>query len=342
MIEIDGKIGGGQVLRTVIGLSSLIQEPVKITNIRQNRPGVEQGLRPQHMMGVKIAGEFCDAEIEGLKEGSTTIEFTPQKLHSVSGEIDIGTAGSVTLLIQTLLPILIFSKKTISLKIKGGTEVKWAPHVQYYQNVAIPLINKLGSNIQMEVIKHGYYPKGGGLVRIESKPTKKLRAWVCENRGDIKSLHVESVAGNLPREIAQRQGDTALRLLRFKYHNNKSSMVFKSAESISPGTSCTCYAICENSILGASSLGERGLKAEIVGQEAYEELEKSLETGACLDKYMADQILPFIALAEGNSNVSIEGATDHLVTNIKVIEKVLPVKFKAEKRNISISGIGWE
>ena len=109
MIEIDGSLGGGQLLRTTIGLSALTGEPVKITNIRTNRPGCKPGLRPQHLMGVKIAGQFCDAIIHGLEEGSTTVQFTPKELQVTSGKVNIGTAGSVTLLLQTLTPILLFA-----------------------------------------------------------------------------------------------------------------------------------------------------------------------------------------------------------------------------------------
>ncbi len=342
MIEIDGSGGGGQVLRTAIGLSALTQEPVKLFNIRTNKPLGKHGLRPQHMMGVKIVKEFCDAVVNGLEECSTELQFTPKKLDVSSGKINIGTAGSVTLLLQTLLPILIFAKKRVSFEIIGGTEVKWSPTVQYYQNVAFPILNKLGAKLGIEVIKHGYYPKGGGRIKVKSEPARKLRPWICETRGEIKSLYVDSVCGDLPKSIAKRQGESALRLLQYHFSKTKASMTYKRVNSLSRGSSCTCYAICENSVLGASYLGERGLKAEIVGREAAEELVKSLERGACLDKYMADQILPFLALADGKSSVSVEGATDHVVTNVKVIEKMLPVKFKVEGKSISVKGIGFK
>jgi len=339
MIEVDGSIGGGQVLRTAIGLSALIGEAVKINGIRANRP--EPGLRPQHMAGIQIAGELCNAKIQGLEEGSTKIEFTPKELQISSGKVNIGTAGSVTLLLQTILPILIFTEKPISIEIKGGTEVKWSPTVQYYQKVFFPILNKIGACLELKTLNHGYYPKGGGVVRINSDPAKRLNSWNCESRGEIKTLCVDSVCGNLPKDIAKRQGDSAIREFQSKYPKTKAYMVYKGVESLSPGSSCTCYAICENSILGSSSLGERGLKAETVGQEASEELMKSLERGACLDKYAADQILPLLALAKGKSTLSIEGATDHFVTNIHVIEKMLPVKFGIEDKRISVEGIGW-
>jgi len=339
MIEIDGSIGGGQVLRTAIGLSALIGEAVKINGIRSNRP--KPGLRPQHMKGIQLAGELCNADVQGLEEGSTKIEFTPKELQISSGKVDIGTAGSVTLLLQTILPILVFTEKPISIEIKGGTEVKWSPTVQYYQNVLFPILNKIGACLELKVLNHGYYPKGGGVIRVNSDPAKRLNSWNCESRGEIKTLCVDSVCGNLPKEIAKKQGESAIRGFQSKYSKTKVSMVYKGVESLSPGSSCTCYAVCENSILGSSFLGERGLKAETVGQEASEELLESLERGACLDKYAADQMLPFFALAKGKSTLSIEGATDHFVTNIHVIEKMLPVKFWTKDKKITVGGVGW-
>lgn len=342
MIEIDGSIGGGQVLRMAVGLSTLLQEPIKVINIRTNRKEAKPGLRPQHITGVKVLSQFSDAIVSGLEEGSTTVQFTPKKLQVDSKKIDIGTAGSITLLLQSLLPVLVFTKKPISLEIKGGTEVNWSPPVQYYQNVAFPLLRKLGAEIDLEVIKHGYYPKGGGIVKVNSKPVKKLRAWNCLSRGEIQSLLIDSTFGGFSKDFAKAQGEAAIRTLQYHYPNAKISMNFKTVETLSPGTSCTCYALCENSILGGSSLGERAVNPEIVGQEAAEDLVRSLKGQACLDKYMADQILPFLALAQGTSTVSVEGITEHVITNIKTIEKILPVKFQIKGKEISVQGMSWE
>ncbi|MEM5792898.1 MAG: RNA 3'-terminal phosphate cyclase [Candidatus Aenigmatarchaeota archaeon] len=342
MIEIDGSIGGGQVLRTAIGLSALTNEPVKITNIRTNRREAKPGLRPQHLMGIKVVAEFCDAVVHGLKEGSTTVQFTPQGFEVKSKKIDIGTAGSVTLLIQTLLPILIFNEKPVTLEIKGGTEVSWSPTVQYYKNVTFPLLKKLGASLDIEIVKHGYYPKGGGVVKVSSKPTNKLRAWVCKSRGEILNLYIDSFCGSFLKGVAKEQCESALKVFQFHYPDKKVSVVYGESQTPSSGSSCTCYALCENSILGASSLGERGFMGEKIGESAAEELVTSLKTGACLDKYMADQILPFLALAHGESSITIEGATDHFITNIQVIEKMLPVKFNVKGNEVSVRGVGWE
>ncbi len=341
MIIIDGSEGGGQLLRTAIGLSALILKPVRIINIRKGKRGAKPGLRPQHMMGIRIAGDFCDAEIKGLRENSLEVEFKPRKLEVKDKRIDIGTAGSISLLLQTLTPILIFSEKRVKLEIKGGTEGKWAPPIQYTERVTFPLLNKMGADLSLKIIKHGYYPKGGGKVIVESNPINRLKSFVCHERGEIKRIIIDSVCGSLPERIAERQAESALKILKQHYPDVEVIINSKKVDSLSPGTSITCVAICENSILGGDCLGERGLRAEIVGNKAAESLIKSLESNAALDKHMADQILPFLALAEGESKISIEEFTDHVQTNIKVIEKILGVKFRKGKNRISVDGINF-
>jgi RNA 3'-terminal phosphate cyclase (ATP) len=343
MIEIDGSVGGGQLLRTAVGLSVLTGKPVKVINIRKGKKEGKPGLRPQHMMGIRVAGEFCDAEIKGLREHSLEVEFIPKKLDLKDRKIDIGTAGSISLLLQTLTPLLIFAKKPVRFEIIGGTEGKWAPPILYTKNVTFPLLNGMGAGLSLEIVKHGYYPKGGGRVVVESKPAKKLYPFVCLERGKIDHITIDSVCGSLPKEIAERQAKSALRTIQYHYPNVKISVSYKAVDSFSPGTSVTCVAVCENSILGADCLGERGLRAEIVGQRAAEDLIKSLKSNAALDKYMADQVLIFLALAKGKSRVKVEEITEHCKTNIGVIEKILPVEFEIDekRKEISVEGIGF-
>jgi len=342
MIEIDGCIGGGQLLRTAIGLSALINKPVKISNIRKGKPTDKPGLRPQHLMGIKVAGEFCQADMKGLEEGSLEVEFTPKKLKVYDKEIDIGTAGSIGLLLQTITPILIFIDKPVTLQIYGGTETEWAPTVQYIRDVTFPILSMMGAELSLELIKHGYYPKGGGHVEVKSKPVKKLNPFVCLDRGMIKGIHVSSVCGRLPPHVAERQGKSALSTIQYHYPNVKVSMDYKSVDSFSPGSSVNCYAFCENSIIGSDYLGAIGLRAEMVGERAADNLVISLNSNAALDRFMADQILVFLALAKGKSQVKVEGITEHCRTNISAIEEILPVEFKTNENIIEVEGIGFE
>ncbi len=340
MIEIDGSIGYGQVLRTSISLSCLTLKPVKIFNIRKGRP--KPGLMPQHLTGVRVAGEFCDAEIKGLKLYSTEVEFFPKSFNVYDRKIDVGTAGQVSLVLQTLTPLLIFSDREVTLEIIGGTAGLGAPTVQFLQHVTFPLLSKLGvRQPEIEVVKEGFYPRGGGIVKIKFFPVKKLKAVSLIDRGEVKKIRGISIAGSLPKSVAERQATSAGEILKEKGYEVE--IESKTVNTFSPGTSITLWAECENSIVGADNIGKKGVPAERIGEECAKELIKSIESKAALDKFMADQVLPFIALAEGRSIIKVEEITEHCVTNMKVCEMMLGVKFFVDetKKRIEVDGIGF-
>lgn len=343
MIEIDGGKAGGQVLRTAIGLSAITGKAIRVKNIRGIRYD-GGGLKPQHLLGIQIAKQFCNAETRGLTLGSKEIEFIPRSLRVLDTSMDIGTAGSITLLLQTLLPILIFSKRACRIEIIGGTDVKWSIPIDYFRYVTLRNLQKFGINLEAEVEKRGFYPKGRGKVFIKSKPVDKLKPIFCLEREKIKSINIISVAGNLPKSVAERQGRSALHTIQYYYPDVKVYLTYRNEKTACPGTVIVCYATCENSVLGGSALGEPGINAEKVGERAAEELVKSLHSNTCFDKYTADQVLPFMALAEGESSITVEKITDHCLANIDVIEKILPVKFdirekKNESGEISVRGL---
>lgn len=324
MITIDGSIGYGQVLRTSIALSALTLRPLKITNIRKNRPN--PGLQAQHLMGVEISGEFTNAKIKGLELQSTELEFIPESHNIRNKKIDIGTSGSISLLLQTLTPLLIFADDEVILDIIGGTAGLGAPTIQYMQHVTFPILNKFGIPLpEIEVVKEGFYPKGQGEVKIKFKPVKKLDPVKILERGKIKSIKGISVVGSLPEDIAKRQAHAVKKIL---VENNfpDAQVEKKIVDTASPGTSITLWSECENSVIGSDNIGEKGKPAEKVGQEAVMELMKSLESNAVVDKWMADQIIPFMAIA-GSSEIKVEKVTDHCRTNIKATEQILGIEF---------------
>ncbi|MEM5797712.1 MAG: RNA 3'-terminal phosphate cyclase [Candidatus Aenigmatarchaeota archaeon] len=331
MITIDGSIGYGQVLRTSIALSALTLKPVKIINIRKNRP--KPGLQAQHLAGVKIAGEFTNAEIKGLKLHSTEVEFIPKSHNIRSRKIDIGTAGSIGLLLQTLTPLLVFAEREVTLDIIGGTAGLGAPTVQYIQHVTFPVLNKLGIPLpEIEIIKEGFYPRGQGEVRITFHPVEKLNSVKMLERGEINSIKGISVVGSLPEDIAKREANSAKKTL-VEHGYPDAQIEKKVVNTASQGTSITLWAECENSVLGADTLGERGKPAEKVGKECADELIKSLNSRAALDKWMSDQIILFLALAKGKSEVMVEEITDHCRSNILVTEKILDIRFDIDENN---------
>lgn len=345
MIEIDGSIGYGQLLRSLISLSVLTSKPVKITNIRKGRP--KPGLMPQHLMGVKVAGEFCDAEITGLELYSTEVGFAPKSFNVTDKRIDIGTAGSIPLLLQTLTPILIFSKKPVNLEIVGGSAGLGSPTIEFVKYVKYPLLSKFGLPMpEVEIIRHGFYPRGHGLVRIKFHPVEKLKSINMTDPGKVLSIRGVSVVGSLPSHIANRQANAAKKALTDRGLGDVEIDV-QPVATASPGTSITLWAVCENTVLGADSIGKKGFPAEKVGENVALGLINSIESRAALDKYMSDQILPFLALGDSESKITVEKVTEHCITNIKVIEKILPVKFevkgnRGETGEISVRGIGFE
>jgi RNA 3'-phosphate cyclase len=342
MVTIDGAEGFGQVLRTAVGLSALTLEPIKVINIRTTRP--RPGLMPQHMSGIKIAAEFCDAEVSGLQFGSTEIDFVPKKLKIEDKRIDIGTSGSIPLLLQTLIPILIFNNERVSIELVGGTAGLGSPTIEYVKYITFPVLNKLGvPPPTIEIMKQGFYPRGGGIVQVTIEPLIKLRATNLVDQGDILGIKGISIAGSLPESVATRESDSVKDILAKEGIKNI-SIESTSMNTYSQSTSITLWAECEYSILGSCNIGRRGVRAEDIGREAAQELINSIKSNAALDKYMSDQIIPFLALAEGKSVVKVEEISQHCITNISVCEQLLGCKSNVDRVNkiIEVNGVGFQ
>jgi len=331
LILIDGSYleGGGQIIRTSVALSALTGKPCKIINIRKGRKN--PGLQAQHLKGIEAAAKICDAELKNAKIGSQEIEFAPNKIKSGSFSIDIGTAGSISLVLQTLVPICIHAGKGVELEIIGGTDVLWSPNIEYFQEVFCRNVKRMGIEIESEIIKYGFYPKGGGKVKVRVKPCQKLKPLSIIERGSVNRYDIRSIASKFleKAKVAERQIEGAKKIIP-KYDCE----YFEYADTLSPGSTAHIHAHCDNSELGATVYGEIGKPAEKVGEECARNLMKQIDSNACLDEHMADQILPYIALAGGS--VFVAGITNHCKTNIWVIEKFLPVKFKINEKIISV------
>jgi RNA 3'-phosphate cyclase len=336
MIELDGAIGYGQVLRTAIALSALTLQPIRIFNIRINRPN--PGLRPQHLTGVLEAAKLCHAEVKNAKIGSTEITFIPKRLDIPDRIIiDIKTAGSITLLLQTILPIVIFSNKKVSLTIFGGTDVPGSPTINYYKKVFAYYLERFGVSLKINVERYGFYPKGGGKVNVEVDGVKNLNSVRFVERGELKEISAFSIASKelQKAKVAERQLSGLESVL------GKINGSYQYVDTLSIGTSLLAIAEYENCILGKDGLGEKGKRAEEIGREVGIELKKSIESNACLDKFIADQILIFAALAKGTSEFTIEEFTDHVNTNMITCERLLNVRFVKEGNKVKVDGIGF-
>jgi len=335
IIEINGGYleGGGQIIRTAIGLSAVTGKSCKITNIRKGR--CNPGLRAQHLKSVETCAELCDAKTKGLEIGSEQIEFHPGKVKGGEFDIDIGTAGAISLVLQTLIVPAIHAEHDVILNITGGTDGKWAPPFAFFEAVLCGNLKKMGIETEPKVLKAGFYPKGGGKVKILIKPCKQVQPIEWLVQGEIKRVDCWSFASNDLKDVAERQ------MKGFEEIFPKvDCRDVQTVETKSPGSSIIAHVHC-NTVIGASALGEKGKKAEDVGRECAQILKKQIDTGAALDEHMADQILPFMALAckesEHESKISVSEITKHAKTNMWVIEQFLPVKFEIDEGKRIIS-----
>ena len=333
MIEIDGSFGegGGQVLRTSVALAAVLEKEIRVFNIRAGR--AEPGIRPQHMTGVKAAAQLCSAEMKGFEIGSTELVFKPGKLRSGHFTFDVGTAGSVTLVLQTLMPVTAFSPGKVTLEITGGTDVKWSPPIDYISFVLVPLLRTIGYSAVLECLKRGHYPKGGGIARLTAVGVHALGPMINTSRGNILPVGGVSHCVGLPGQVAARQATGALKPITDAKlaHTDFLLDVPKDGNYLSPGSGIMIYAKTTNAtILGADSLGEKRKQAEIVGEMAGRRLVEEVASGAVLDRHMGDMIIPYLSLAEGTSEVTVSRITQHTRTNAKVAEWLTGKKVELE------------
>jgi RNA 3'-terminal phosphate cyclase (ATP) len=332
MLRIDGSFGegGGQILRTALALSCVTKTPIEIFNIRKGRKN--PGLQPQHLASVRACARISNARVEGGMLGSTELKFMPGDLTSGDYEFNVaeekGSAGSVSLVIQSILLPLLYCPGESQVTIKGGTHVPFSPPFDYLAKVWLPFLGKLGVKAEAEIVKYGFYPKGGGEVRLKVKPVKKLQGINLLERGKLVSVSGISAVANLPETIALRQKQEAKKVLNKESLEPKIEV--KQVNSVGAGTYLFLWTEFENSLAGFSSLGERGKPAEKVAQDACQGMLEFLEIQAAMEEHLADQVLPYLALAKEESSFTVSKITSHLLTNVWVVERLLPAKIMVE------------
>jgi len=328
MIEVDGSHGegGGQILRTSVSLSAVTGEPVKIINIRSRRKN--PGLAPSHMTAIEAVAKMSDADVDGMYPGSTELVFMPRGVLGGQFEFDVGTAGSISLVLQTCLIPAVLSKSPVGITVKGGTDVRWSPPIDFMRLVHLPLLSRFGPSCELEVRTRGFYPEGGGEVGIEISPVAGLSGIDLSSAGKTLDIEGVSYVQNLPGDIAARMKDAATKgLLDFRTVRIEPDV----RRGISTGAGIILAARRGNTVLGASALGARGIRSETLGEDCADDLKETLASGASVDEHMLDQILPYMALAKGRSTVVAEELTQHAETNIWVIERFLKKRFDVEK-----------
>jgi RNA 3'-phosphate cyclase len=331
MREIDGSYGegGGQLLRTSVALSAITGEPVHLYNIRAKRSN--PGLAPQHLTAVKAVTALCSARVDGLEVKSQEITFRPGPLRSGRFVFDIGTAGSITLVLQAALPVAISCHQELQMTIIGGTDVRAAPPLDYFRHVLLPLLSGMGVSVKIKVGQRGYYPRGGGQVVVEVHPSPVLRPLILHRQEN--SVRIKSFAhiSNLPEHIVQRMAASALAELKVFSAPIVELKVLNSSEAVGQGGVILLAAEMGNTRLGASGVAERGVPAERLGSEAGGFLREEILSGATLDIHSADQVLIYMALASAPSCFLARELSSHASTTIWLLQQFLPVRFEVRK-----------
>jgi len=326
MIEIDGSVGGGQLLRSALSLSAVTKKLFKMVNIRGKRNN--PGLQLQHLTAVNAMKEICNAEVKGNELHSKELEFIPRKVEGGIFELDIGTAGSTTLVMQTLLPVLLFAEKESEVEIRGGTANPLAPPALEIKEVFLYFLKKFGIEVEFEILKEGFYPKGGGLIKFRVNHVSEVKKCDFLERGKEVKREVFAVASKELEKVDVGERMIAGFKEEFGRGENLSAKI-RHGETLSAGCYLHANVEFEKTKISFTVLGEKGKKAEDVGKECALQLKKVLESDATVDPFTADQLLLYLALSNGGSFITSE-ITDHMKTNIDLIEKFLPVKFEVE------------
>ena len=334
MFEIDGslKTGSGTILRLSVALAGIVNQPLHIFNIRQKRP--QPGLRPQHLEAVLTAAKLCSAEVKGATLGSRELWFTPKEIKGGEIKAEIGTAGSIPMLLLTVLPLCAFAKAPVRLHVtKGGTDVRNAPTINYLKNVLLDVLTRMGLEASLTIEKYGYYPKGMGEIILEVKPCPKLNSLKIEEFGKIEeSLGVSVCTFLADRKVAERQAKAAKELLKARGYEADIQVVNDMSNQLQKGSSLVVWAKTDKgAVLGGDAIGELGKPSEAVGREVAENFLKEVESKATVDVHLADMLVPYVALAEGESVYLSRVMTLHLDANIWLAQKILGVEFSVTK-----------
>jgi RNA 3'-terminal phosphate cyclase (ATP) len=327
MINIDGSWGegGGQILRTCLSLATITGQPVAIDRIRANRQ--KPGLAAQHLTSVRAAAELCQAQVKGDSLGSMSLEFIPtrppqpgQYSFDVTQARVGGSAGSVTLILQTILLPLAVASGSSKVILKGGTHVAWSPPVTYVQEVYLPTLKQLGVQAEVKLNAWGWYPRGGGEVELRvSSLGKSPSGLQLLERGALQQVRGLAVVTELPSHIPQRMAHRAEKLLKQAHLQAQIKPV--RGRGIAPGAGIFLTAEYEHSRAGFSATGSRGIPAEQVAETAVEQLLDFHARAVPVDPFLGDQLLLPLALSSETSQYRVASISKHLTTNAWVIEQ---------------------
>ncbi|MBI1663781.1 MAG: RNA 3'-phosphate cyclase [Nitrosopumilus sp.] len=333
-LKINGEFGegGGQIIRSAIALSCITKQPIHIENIRKNRK--VSGLKPQHLTAIKILKKISNAKVVGDEIGSTELKFIPGQVENSKLFEDVGTAGSISLILQVLIPIVSISQKKLEITIKGGTDVQWSPTIDYTQHILKEAYSRMGIQFSLELKKRGYYPKGNGEINLEINPSK-VKPISLSKRKTIQAKIIATFS-KIPSEEIEND------IKKIKENLTKKNYVVdvetKKQEALDSGASLLVYSIDENSIIGVDSLYDKKT------QKFELDYSKFLENNS-VDENLADMLVVPASLAKGKTTFQVKEITKHLETNLFVTSKITGCKYGVGKLSngfeVIIEGISY-
>lgn len=328
MLTIDGSFGegGGQIIRSSLALSLITGQPFHVYNVRARRE--KPGLKRQHLTAVNAAAAIGRAQVDGARVGASEFTFIPGEVTPGEYVFDIGTAGSTTLVLQTVLPPLMTASAPSLLKLEGGTHNVHAPPFEFLDKTFLPLVNRTGPQVSIELERYGFYPPGGGRFNVYIEPAARLQPLHLIERGRILAERARALVVNLPPSIGERELTVVREQMNWPDEHLR---VETSNNAFSPGNVLTIEIESEQLTEVITGMGERGLRAEVVAQRAVAEAQGYLEGGAPVGEHLADQLLIPLALAGGGSYLT-GPLSLHTTTNIEIVKRFLPVEITVEQK----------
>ena len=328
VLVVDGSYGegGGQILRTAVGLAAIAGRSTRIEQVRASRP--KPGLGAQHLTAVRAVAAVCGADLSGDSLGSPILEFKPRhRPRSADYEFDVaearegGSAGAATLVLQAVLPPLLRADGDSTVTVRGGTHMAWCPPFDYLQDVWLATVARMGADIEIELRRSGWFPVGQGEIHARVRPghSATLRPLQLVERGELRLVSGRAIAADLPSHIAQRMADRASARLRAA--GLSTNIAPECLRAACPGAGIFLTAEYEGVRCGFNALGRLGKPAEAVADEAVEALLRHHSSPAVVDEHLSDQLLVPYALADGISTLVVDAVSPHLQTNAWVIEQ---------------------
>ena len=344
MTIIDGgaKSGSGTIVRYSVALASLLGQEIKIQNIRQRRD--KPGLRAQHLKAIQACQEMCHGVVENAAVGSKEIAYIPkERFRGGKYRWDIGTAGSTTMMAQTLLPLACFAQEPSKLRLEGGLFQDFAPSAYHMQFALLPLLKRMGVRAELDIIRPGYVPRGAGIIEIKVKPAGKLKPLVLTEQGEILGIKGIALSSHLrEKRVSQRMAMECRKVLDSHGYKVEIEEIYDE-DALQEGAALAIYAeTSSGGRISSDRAGRRGRSSESIGRHVAQSFIEDIESGAPVDRYIADQLILYAGLADGTSRYLIPRITEHVETNLWLIEEFLGAKTKVNGNLIEIEGIGFK